>query len=87
MSTKCKGSQNFPAHTTVNIVCYFLFFFPEPIKSALEVTSVFRKQLGPKFYSLNLFASDILVYGGQLNQRDCMGPEGVCSRIYEVAML
>lgn len=74
----------------LSVFFFLVCFFSKPIKSALEVTlfrPVFRKQLGPKFYSLNLFASDILVYGGQLNQRDCMGPEGVCSRIYEVAML
>lgn len=52
----CKDLQHFPAHITVQIVC-FLFFHASivlgevPLKSALEVTSVFLTHLTSKFRS------------------------------------
>lgn len=42
---------------------------------------------GPEIEVLKLFACDILVNGGQLHQRDCVGPEGVCPGICEVTVI
>lgn len=43
--------------------------------------------LGTKIEFLKLFTCDILANGGQLHQGHCVGPEGVCPGICEVAVM